>query len=89
MPNVRASSGMIGTICLPMFLSRNRFRSSRVNAIVVDAAAVPLPFGNSANAPASGAARGLTRTTRFGTGPPRARRRSSMYWIGSLSMPGW
>src|SRR5439155_12398794 len=59
MPNVRASSGMIGTMRLPTFLSRSRFRSRRVNAIVVDAAALPEPFANSAKADASGCSSGF------------------------------
>ena len=78
MPNVRASSGMIGTTRLPTFLSRSRFRSRRVNAIVVDAAAEPEPFANSANAVSAGSSSGRARTTRFGTEPPSALRRSSM-----------
>ncbi len=78
MPKVRASSGMIGTIRFPIPLSRSRFRSRRVNAIVDDAAVVPLPFGNSANTEASGRSTGFGRTTRFGTQPPSAWRRSSM-----------
>ena len=36
MPNVRASSGMIGTIRSPSALSRSRLRSSLAKAIVVD-----------------------------------------------------
>ena len=43
-PNVRASSGMIGTTRLPQFGSRTRFRSSFANAIVVDTACFsPVP----------------------------------------------
>ena len=38
MPKVRASSGMIGTIRGPSSGSRMRFRSRRVNAIVVETA---------------------------------------------------
>ena len=37
MPNVRASSGTIGTTSLPSSLSRSSFDSSRTNTIVVDA----------------------------------------------------
>jgi len=78
MPNVRASSGMIGTTRVPMFLSRKRFRSSRVNAIVVDAGALPEPFGNSAKTESSGSCGGLARTARRGMDPPSERRRSIM-----------
>ncbi len=43
MPNVRASSGMIGTIRGPMCSSRARLRSSRVKPIVVETAWLPEP----------------------------------------------
>ena len=46
MPNVRASSGMIGTMRLPISGSRMRLRSRRVNTIVVETA-VGLPASNS------------------------------------------
>ena len=46
MPNVRASSGMIGTIRLPSSLSRIRLRRSRVKTIVVETG-VGLPPANS------------------------------------------
>ncbi len=36
MPNVRDSSGTIGTMCLPIFLSRSRSVSRRTKPIVVD-----------------------------------------------------
>ena len=38
MPNVRASSGMIGTMRLPHSGSRSRLRSSLANAMVVETA---------------------------------------------------
>ena len=47
MPNVRASSGMIGTIAIAQPLSRSRLRSSLAKAIVVDASCVPEPAMNS------------------------------------------
>ena len=37
MPNVRASSGTIGTTSLPISLSRSSFASIFTNTIVVDA----------------------------------------------------
>ena len=36
MPKVRDSSGTIGTMCLPIFLSRSKSPSSRTKPIVVD-----------------------------------------------------
>ena len=49
MPNVRASSGMIGTTRGPMCSSRARLRSSRVKPIVVDTSWLPDPPRSSAN----------------------------------------
>jgi hypothetical protein len=46
-PNVRASSGTIGTTSLPMFLSRSSFDSSRTNTIVVEALRSAVPLKNS------------------------------------------
>ena len=43
MPKVRASSGTIGTMFLPMFLSRTRLVRMRTNTIVVDAVRSPEP----------------------------------------------
>ena len=86
-PNVRASSGTMGTILDPILGSRMRFRRSRPKAIVV-LTAISEPAVNSASTSARGAESGAARTTRRGTGPPRARRRSSMYWISGESGPG-
>ena len=41
MPNVRASSGTIGTMCLPMCLSFTRIAEMRTNAIVVEISRSP------------------------------------------------
>src|SRR6266540_4200509 len=71
-PNVRASSGMIGTTRLPSVWSRSRFRMRRVNAIVVEAAALPEPLANSANAVSAGAPSGFARMTRRGVTQPIA-----------------
>ena len=49
MPNVRASSGMIGTMRLPIFLLRSSAVTNRTNAIVVDASIAPEPLKNSPN----------------------------------------
>ena len=43
MPNVRASSGTIGTTRRPISLSRSSFDSSRTNTIVVDALRPSVP----------------------------------------------
>ena len=58
MPNVRASSGMIGTMRLPMSGSRTRLRTRRLKAIVVEAGRSD-PAKNSVNASSFGAASGL------------------------------
>ena len=44
MPNVRASSGMIGTMRLPISLSRNNSLKVRTIAMVVATLWVPDPF---------------------------------------------
>jgi hypothetical protein len=88
MPNVRASSGMIGTIRGPSSLSRMRFRRIRVKTIVVETG-VSEPAANSLSTPSAGAGRGCERTTRLGIEPPSALRRSRRYWTSSESGPGW
>ena len=47
MPNVRASSGTIGTTSLPISLSRRSFASIFTNTIVVDALRPSVPLRNS------------------------------------------
>ena len=47
MPNVRASSGTIGTTSSPISLSLSSFASIRTNAIVVEALRPSLPLWNS------------------------------------------
>ena len=44
MPKVRASSGTIGTISLPMSLSRSSFDRMRTKTIVVEALRPPVPL---------------------------------------------
>ena len=89
MPNVRASSGMIGTQRAPNVLSRMRSFSSRTNAIVVAIFCLPEPRFASLYASVFGRSslRGVFR--RSGMYPPRAWRRSCMYAISSESLPGW
>ena len=88
MPNVRASSGTIGTTILPMSGSRSSFDSSRTNTIVVDARAVgalaeffeDLGFG--------GAGSGVVLLLRIGSEPPSALRRSFRYETSGLFSSG-
>ncbi|MCG3144004.1 MAG: hypothetical protein HONDAALG_01391 [Gammaproteobacteria bacterium] len=75
MPKVRASSGTMGTICLPMALSFTSIPSSRTNAIVVEISRPSEPFSSGSKAPnggtgSGGATRGASRN------PPSASRRS-------------
>ena len=52
--------------------------------MVVDTACLPEPASTSSKALSSGGVSGLrTRTTRWGSGPSSARRRSSMYWCST------
>ena len=89
MPNVRASSGMIGTNLSPMTGSFMRSFRIRTNAIVVATDCLPDPFIMSWYTESGGCGSGLARTTRRGRTPPSAARRSFMYWISSESWPGW
>ena len=88
MPNVRASSGMIGTMRGPSSLSRIRLRRIRVKTIVVDTA-VELPAANSWSTSGAGAGNGFERTSRLGISPPSALRRSRRYSTSSDFGPGW
>ena len=89
MPNVRASSGMIGTKRLPITGSFISSFSSRTKAIVVATDCLPEPRRSSSKTYAGGCGSGLARTTRRGSEPPSAARRSCMYLISSESRPGW
>ena len=77
MPKVRASSGTIGTINFPSAGSRIRLRSNFAKAIVVLTGAA-LPAANSSSTAASGGVHVTGWTTRDGSGPPSAARRSVM-----------
>ena len=73
MPNVRASSGMIGTQRLPMSLSLIRSLSSRTKAIVVATFCLPEPsldVGERLRRP--GAAAGLAACAATAAEPPSA-----------------
>ena len=89
MPNVRASSGMIGTMRGPMCSSRARLRNRRVKPIVVDTAWLPEPARSSANGLSVGISSGRrARVVRLGICPPSALRRSIMYWYSTESSAG-
>ena len=89
MPNVRYSSGAIGTMRLPISGSFIQSLSRRTTAIVVAMEFLPEPCFSSAYILSPGSWRFLARTTRRGTEPPRLSRRSFMYWISGASSPGW
>ena len=89
MPNVRASSGTMGTTRGPNASSRMRFRSRPVMAMVVDTARPSDPLARPVNTDGSGSVRGrLLRIRRLGMDPPRARRRCTMYSCSGLSSSG-
>jgi hypothetical protein len=54
MPKVRASSGTIGTMCLPMPLSFSSTARMRTNAIVVEISRSPVPSSIASNADSGG-----------------------------------
>ena len=85
---MRASSGMIGTIRLPICGSRSRLRRIRAKTMVVETS-VALPPANSPSTSGAGLGSGAERTTRRGTEPPRLARRSIMYSTSSEPEPGW
>ena len=89
MPNVRASSGMIGTIRGPIESSRHRLRSRRVNPIVVLTSCLPDPARISSNGLSLGSEMGRrVLVERFGSEPSSALRRSIMYWYSIESWLG-
>ena len=59
MPNVRDSSGTIGTMCLPSVLSRSSICRICTNAIVVEISRSSVLFRNRSNAASSGIAQRL------------------------------
>ncbi len=58
MPKVRASSGTMGTMCLPMFLSFTKVVSMRTSAMVVEISRSPVPSSSALNASSGGTSRG-------------------------------
>ncbi len=87
MPNVRASSGTIGTMSLPIVASLMRWRSMLTKTCVVATSRGCADLKPSKSVGDS-AASGCERITRRGTGPPRVSRRWQRYWIYSLSAAG-
>ena len=61
MPNVRASSGTIGTTSSPISLSRSSFDRIRTNTIVVEALRPSVPLWNSSKSGSIGAFSGSAR----------------------------
>ena len=74
MPKVRASSGTIGTMFLPMVLSLSSTVSRRTNAMVVEISRSPVPSRIEANASSGGMASAGAVRRRCGRNPPRAAR---------------
>src|SRR3954469_5807115 len=69
MPNVRDSSGTIGTTWRPICLSRTRVLRIRMKAIVVETSRSPVPLSCESNASSGG--------TWSGSPPPRGARRGA------------
>src|SRR5216683_6341466 len=65
MPNVRASSGTMGTTSLPISTSLSILRSMPTNAIVVETSLPSLPSWNSLKSSSWSAARGDRKSTRL------------------------
>ena len=74
MPNVRDSSGTIGTTRLPIFLSRSSVFRTRTNAIVVEFSRSPEPASWPPKAERSGTSRASDVRRRAGSEPPSASR---------------
>jgi hypothetical protein len=88
MPKVRDSSGTIGTMYLPTFLSLSSDAISVTTPVVVETSrpalfSMKLVYSASEGVLSSGACFG-----RVGTGPPRAARRSRKYFISGESSGG-
>ncbi len=76
MPNVRDSSGTIGTMWRPSCLSRSSAERIRTNAIVVEISRSPLPSSWPLNVSSGGIGSGAASALRCGSEPPSSRRRS-------------
>src|SRR3954462_13844446 len=78
MPNVRDSSGTIGTTWRPICLSRTSVLRMRTNAIVVDTWRSPVPLSWASNASSAGTSSGSALRRRCGSGPPSAPRGAAL-----------
>ena len=67
MPKVRASSGTMGTMCLPTFLSLMSVVSMRTNAMVVEISRSFVPSSRALNASRGGTTSGGAEVLRAGT----------------------
>ena len=87
-PNVRASSGTIGTIYLPSSLSRTSVDRILTNAIVVEISRSPVAVNIFSKVDNGGVLSALPFRFRCGTKPPKASRLSIMYLISGESASG-
>ena len=88
MPNVRDSSGTIGTMRGPICLSRRSAASTRTNAIVVEISRSPVSSSWPLKVSSGGTSSGAARRRRAGSEPPSAARHSRRYCISGLSAGG-
>ncbi len=79
MPKVRDSSGTIGTMCLPIALSRNRVCRICTNAMVVDISRSSVLFRKRSNVDSGGTGRDSALRRREGRYPPSSMRLAFMY----------
>ena len=76
MPKVRLSSGTIGTMRLPMFLSRRSVLRMRTKAMVVEISRPAVSLSWAENAESGGISNDCDLRRRAGRGPPSASRRA-------------
>ena len=79
MPKVRDSSGTIGTMCLPIFLSRSSVCRICTNAIVVEISRSSVLLRKRSSAASRGTASDADFLRRAGRKPPSSMRRAFMY----------
>ena len=85
MPKVRDSSGTIGTMRLPICLSRRSVLRIRTNAIVVEISRPSVALSWPSKADSGGTSSGSDFRRRDGRLPPSAARRSRRYFSSGLS----
>ncbi len=86
-PNVRASSGIIGTMFRLMPFCRSKILNTFPKAVVVEISEFE-PLKNSAKQSSFGTSSATGVTLRAGRNPPSAWRRSSRYLVSTLSGAG-